>query len=247
VGSPFHRHAELEANLISSGHATYVVGNRRVRLARRDVLWLFPGQDHVLIEQSNDFSMWILVWKPQFLVSICQTPDSQLLLLQDPEKILHRRLSESAATEIEALCEQNCLRDGDWHRASLAYILFGLWAAYSKGEEVVVGGAVHPAVERAARLLRDLNPPPAVPALARQVGLSPSRLSRLFAAQTGLSITRFRSAQCLSRALRLCEDSELPLSEIAVRAGFGSYAQFHRIFREQMGQSPTGVRAAKTR
>jgi transcriptional regulator GlxA family with amidase domain len=139
------------------------------------------------------------------------------------------------------------LRDGDWHRASLAYILFGLWAAYSKGEEVVVGGAVHPAVEQAARLLRDINPPPAVPELARKVGLSPSRLSRLFAAQTGLSLTSFRAAQCLSRALRLCDDSNLPLSEIALRAGFGSYAQFHRVFREQTGQSPAQYRQQNAR
>ncbi len=241
--SVFHRHIELEANFVTRGHATYLIENRRVRLARRDLLWLFPAQNHVLIEQSGDFSMWIAVWKPEFLASTCQAPTSQMLLREDPQEILHRRLSDGENEEIETLCERIVPQDGDLYRAGLGYLLLRFWTAFEGGEQNAIGGAVHPAVERAARLLRDRNPPPAVPILAREVGLSPSRLSRLFAAQTGHSLTDFRAAQCLQRALRLCDDAGLSLSEIAARAGFGSYAQFHRIFRAQMGQSPAQYRS----
>lgn len=236
--SIFHRHVELEANFVTRGHATYLIENRRVRLARRDLLWLFPSQNHVLIEQSSDFSMWIAVWKPDFLRLLCRAPSSQMLLQNDPQQILHRRLSEGENEEISALCERIGAHEDDLYRAGLAYLVGRFWGAFGQAEQNAVGGAVHPAVERAARLLRDQNPPPSVPHLARQVGLSPSRLSRLFAAQTGRSLTDFRAAQCLHRALRLCDDASLSLSEIAARAGFGSYAQFHRTFRAGTGQSP---------
>ncbi len=231
--STFHRHIELEANFVTRGHATYLIENRRVRLARRDLLWLFPSQNHVLIEQSSDFSMWIAVWKPEYLHFLCRAPSSQMLLQDDPQQILHRCLGEAENEEIEALCERICTHEDDQYRAGLGYLLGRFWGAFGQGEENAVGGAVHPAVERAARLLRDQNPPPSVPALARQVGLSPSRLSRLFAAQTGRSLTDFRAAQCLHRALRLCDNANLSLSEIAARAGFGSYAQFPRGHRPE--------------
>lgn len=246
TGTPFHRHAELEVNLVASGHATYLVGNRQIRLARRGVLWLFPAQDHVLIEQSSDFSMWILVWKPEFLKVICRADDSQILLRQNPGEIFYRRIEAADSGEIETICRRNIAQKGDGHSAGLSYLLFLLWEAFRSGTQSVVGGTVHPAVERAARLLRDQNPPPSVPVLARQVGLSPSRLSRLFGAQTGLCLTDFRAAQCLNRALRLCDDPALSLSEIAARAGFGSYAQFHRIFRARTGQSPAQHRRSST-
>ncbi len=186
--------------------------------------------------------MWILVWKPNFLKMICRSSDSQMLLSQTPGEIYYRRISTTNASEIEAVCERNLTKNGDEHNAGLAYLLFLLWEAYRSGTESVIEGAVHPAVERAARLLRDQNPPPSVPVLARQVGLSASRLSRLFGAQTGLCLTDFRATQCLNRALRLCDDPALSLSEIAAQAGFGSYAQFHRIFRARMGQSPAQYR-----
>jgi AraC-like DNA-binding protein len=243
---PFHRHVELEANFVTRGHATYLIENHRVRLARRDLLWLFPAQNHVLIEQSSDFSMWIGVWKPEFLHFICRASSSQMLLQDDPRQILHRRLSESESEEIKNLCERISAQESDLYRAGLAYLLLQFWHAFEQGQQNAIGGAVHPAVERAARLLRDQNPPPSVPVLAREVGLSPSRLSRLFAAQTGLSLTEFRATQCLQRALRLCDETDLSLSEIAMRAGFGSYAQFHRTFRTQTGQSPATHRRTQT-
>jgi AraC-like DNA-binding protein len=234
----FHRHVELEANFVTRGHATYLIGNRRVRLARRDLLWLFPAQNHVLIEQSGDFSMWIAVWNPEFLQRTCRAPASQMLLRDDPQGILHRRLSESESENLGSLCKRISAQENDLYRAGLAYLLLRFWQAFEQGQQNAIGGAVHPAVESAARLLRDQNPPPSVPILAREVGLSPSRLSRLFVAQTGLSLTEFRATQCLQRALRLCDETHLSLSEIAARAGFGSYAQFHRTFRAHTGQSP---------
>jgi AraC-like DNA-binding protein len=235
---PFHRHVELEANFVTRGHATYLIGNRRVRLSRRDLIWLFPAQNHVLIEQSSDFSMWIGVWNPEFLQRACHASGSQMLLREDPQEVLHRRLSENESENLGDLCERVSFQENDLYRAGLAYLLLRFWEAFQEGEQNAIGGAVHPAVEHAARLLRDQSPPPSVPVLAREVGLSPSRLSRLFAAQTGLSLTEFRATQCLQRALHLCDETHLSLSEIAARAGFGSYAQFHRTFRAHTGQSP---------
>ena len=75
--------------------------------------------------------------------------------------------------------------------------------------------------------------------------MSPSHLSRIFTAQTGVSISRFRNLQRLQRFLELYGSGRRTTAlAAALEAGFGSYAQFHRVFREQTGRSPSALRTA---
>jgi AraC-like DNA-binding protein len=81
--------------------------------------------------------------------------------------------------------------------------------------------------------------------LARAASLSPAHLSRIFKQQTGVSISRFRNQQRLQRFLRLYGGGRRTTAlAAALEAGFGSYAQFHRVFREQTGRSPSALRTA---
>lgn len=53
-GSPRgHRHAELELNLVVRGRASYLLGERRYDMTPGTLTWLFPGQDHVLVDESR--------------------------------------------------------------------------------------------------------------------------------------------------------------------------------------------------
>src|SRR5690606_32803588 len=75
--------------------------------------------------------------------------------------------------------------------------------------------------------------------LARRTGLSPSRLSRLFKQQTGVTIVDFRNRQRLAKFLRLYGKGQRhTMLNAALAAGFGSYPQFHRVFKRNLGCSP---------
>jgi transcriptional regulator GlxA family with amidase domain len=76
-------------------------------------------------------------------------------------------------------------------------------------------------------------------ALAARVHLSPSWLSRTFAQEVGMTISAYRNHLRFERfqALRR-RDGRANLLTLALRAGFGSYAQFHRIHRQLTGHSP---------
>ncbi len=241
VRSPYHRHEELELNLGIGGRATYLVAGRRVPLTPRTLLWLFPGQDHVLLEQTPDFKMWIAVFRPALLETTCRSERSAPLRQQAPPGTWWRRLGREVAEQLETQYQQLAQGglDAETFNVGLAYLLLLSLHAFEGGESVQRTSAVHPAIERAARLLRDSVPPPAVPELARLVGLSESRLSRLFKSQTGTGLVQFRQRQCLDRFLRQYDPAErVNLALGAERAGFSGYSQFHRVFRENMGRSP---------
>ena len=68
-------------------------------------------------------------------------------------------------------------------------------------------------------------------------------LDGLFKQQAGISLTAFRQRKCLERFLRLYgRGARYTLLQAALEAGFGSYAQFHRVFGSVMRLSPAAYR-----
>lgn len=236
---PRHTHAELELNLVTAGTATYLVGERAWRLDRGTLVWLFPDQDHLLVEQSADYRMWIAVLQPGLVAQACAETRPELGRSRPPPGWI-RRLAEPQLRRLDRLAEEvfAAREDAPRFEAGLAWLLLVAWDAMGAGDELPPNAAVHPAVERAVQLLRQEPGPAGVPALARRCGLSPQRLSRLFKAQMGVALGDYRARRRLERALALI-DAGRPLTEAALGAGFGSYVQFHRVFTRHLGQPPS--------
>jgi AraC-like DNA-binding protein len=93
----------------------------------------------------------------------------------------------------------------------------------------------HPVVDQAMRLLAR-DPSLAGEELARRLQVNEGHLTRIFRRFAGASIVDYRNelrlAQFLSRVTRY------GMLEAALGAGFGSYAQFHRVFRARFGKGP---------
>lgn len=236
-----HRHDELEVNLVTRGHGTYLLGDRKYELRRHDLVWLFPEQEHVLLNQSPDYAMWVLIFKPQLVMQVSTQPATQTLKEMNPYGNFCRRLAEYQSTRLHTLYEEVMAAgaDKDRYNAGLGYALSLSWAAHCASAQVANFSDVHPCVETAARLIRDEHERLNLSTLARGVGMSSSRLSRLFKAQTGVSISEFRNRRRLETFLELYGSGRRRnLSEAAIEAGFGSYPQFHRVFKQIMGYAP---------
>ena len=57
---PRHFHAEPELNLITAGRATFGMGEATMAVEAGDLLWWPPGQDHVLLDASLDFDLYVI-------------------------------------------------------------------------------------------------------------------------------------------------------------------------------------------
>jgi AraC-like DNA-binding protein len=241
-----HRHVELELNLVVRGAASYLLDERRYELTPGTLTWLFPGQDHVLVDESPDHELWWAVFRPRLVTRTSTT--AAPLLERDPSGHFSRRLDARWVPRLGALLGE--LRDAETVddallNAGLAYLLLVAWRAFIDSEEVVAGHDVHPAVETVARRLHDDPNASDLDGLARIAGLSPSHLSRVFKAQTGVSITRFRNQRRLERFRALYGHGRRTTAlAAALEAGFGSYAQFYRVVRAETGRSPSLLRAA---
>jgi transcriptional regulator GlxA family with amidase domain len=90
----------------------------------------------------------------------------------------------------------------------------------------------------AERLAQPLD----VAAMARHAGVSPRTFARRFRAETGTTPLRWLLAQRVLEARRLLEESDLPIDDVAWRAGFGTAASLREHFRRATATTPTAYR-----
>src|SRR5262245_45231448 len=83
-----------------------------------------------------------------------------------------------------------------------------------------------------------------IDALASQVSLSARQLRRLFLANTGATPLAVHATRRLLLAKQLLTETSLPVTQVALAAGFKSVRRFNAAFRESCGMSPTAMRRA---
>lgn len=103
-------------------------------------------------------------------------------------------------------------------------------------------------VERAMRLIEDgALDDRGVEDLARRLGIGSRHLNRLFQRHFGASPTQVSKTARTQRAKRLIDGTNLPMTEIALRSGFGSLRRFNAVFAEVYTRPPTEIRRTRRR
>lgn len=103
-------------------------------------------------------------------------------------------------------------------------------------------------VEKAARLIKDegaLDGNGSVETLAERVGVGSRHLTRLFRRHLGASPIEVAKTARLQRAKRLITETDLPMTDIALQAGFGSLRRFNAVFREVYRRPPNEMRRGR--
>ena len=103
-------------------------------------------------------------------------------------------------------------------------------------------------VDRAMRLIhRGAIDEGSVEEVATRLGVGARHLSRLFQKHVGASPLEVARTVRVQRAKRLIDETDLPLSEIAFCAGFGSVRRFNAVFAEVYKRQPSEIRRGKRR
>lgn len=238
---PRHRHRELELNLVLGGEAKVLVERRRYALTTGTLLWLFPRQEHVVYDAVG-LRMWIVVFRQRLLRRLAPLDGRAPLAEPNPRGEFCRRLALGAMHELDLGLRRLHGQSDDpvVFNLGLAYVARWAWLVFTAAASPTAV-ELHPAVQVASARLRDEDPTLTLSRLAADAGLSPARLSHLFKRQMGVGMAVFRNECRLQRFLMLRAEtgsSQRKLLHLALKAGFGSYAQFHRVYRRHFGHAP---------
>jgi AraC-like DNA-binding protein/quercetin dioxygenase-like cupin family protein len=131
-----HRHKELELNVVIRGNAEYVLANQRYSLAPGSIVWLFPGQEHLLSRTDPSFEMYVVVFKEE-LINNCQVLKEKYNVLSEPDPAgsFCRRVSLPSLQKLERICESLWELNTKKEVASPAYYYAGQAFGFKKNAE----------------------------------------------------------------------------------------------------------------
>jgi AraC-like DNA-binding protein len=110
--------------------------------------------------------------------------------------------------------------------------------------DLVVRRTVSEQKEERSPLVRQIleslgrEPPVSGEQLAKELGISPGHLARSFKSEMGCSLVEYRNRLRVERFFATVDRGGSNIQQAAEEAGFGSYAQFHRVFRKLIGTTP---------
>jgi AraC family carnitine catabolism transcriptional activator len=107
--------------------------------------------------------------------------------------------------------------------------------------------ALEPALQRALDIMaRTIEEPISCEDIADAVGLSLRQLQRLFAQFLATAPSQHYMRLRLAKAHALLQQTDLPVTEVAVSAGFASPEHFSRVYRATFGRPPSADRRQST-
>jgi AraC family transcriptional regulator len=114
-----------------------------------------------------------------------------------------------------------------------------------RGESPIGAGRAEPGLWRARDyVLAHLDGDLGLDVLAREAGLSQLVFAQRFTAQYGETPYKFVIRQRVDHARRLLAESDLPIAEVALRAGFCSQSHLSDVFKRMVGETPASFRRA---
>lgn len=261
-----HCHEELELNLVVRGNITYVVESKRFTFHQGTLLWMFPAQIHQLVHRSDDAQNFVAVFKPGLISQTARGTryDGLHNVRLEDEGVLHTELDPESFNIIRKTMEVT-VEDGldpdvlnreagfgvgsdfafehgdpDALNAALRYLLLLCWRCQLGRESGDGAVALHPAVRRALDLLGGGDEETTdLASLAKRCHVSEAYLSRVFARQVGVPLSQYRNSVRLGRFLELQRRAQhRSLTELVYESGFGSYAQFYKVFVQNYGHGP---------
>lgn len=224
---PRHFHDEPEFNWVAAGRAKFGMGEKILDAREGDILWWPPGHDHVLLEASADFALFVVGVTPELSSRVLSSQVST-----GASGHVRSRLPATEAARWMALCSApiNTLDP-----AAIDARVGDLWLeAHSYRPS-------HPLPHHfTVRALTSLlgQPELARDDVADLVRVCPTELSRHFRRDLGVTLTTYRTRIKILRFIREVDRGATNLLSASLSAGFGSYSQCHRAFRQALGCAP---------
>ena len=241
--SLLHGHHHFLITLITKGRGVQTLNGEDIPFVEGDLFILSPADFHRnTVEDGERFDYFGVKFPYELL-------DSRLSELCELSKFpIHIHLSETTAERARSLFEtlvEECRR-GEGRVASEVYLralveqLFILAIReLPEGTKSSSGAFVNRAL---GYLHSHFHESITVNDAAAYVGYTPNYFNTLFREQMGVPFGTYLRNMRLSYAKNLLLSGDLPVTEIALEAGFGSLAHFSRSFTAAFGSSPKQYR-----
>ncbi len=245
----WHFHPEVELTLITRGSGTRIVGERIESYRPGDLALIGPhvphafvstpgtaGQEAILVQFRRDFLGAELFAAPEF-AGVADLLDASAALVEATPEVAGRLAGLAAlapaARTVALLDLLSVLADGPVRTLADPGARHQWTPAARQRMEAVCAYLQ-------ANVVTDIR----LDSVAQVAHLTPVALSRFFRRAMGRTMTAYVTELRVAAACQLLRDTDLAISEVATRCGYGNLSNFNRRFRSVAGCSPREYRRA---
>ena len=260
IDFPKHSHNYIEIIYMCRGCTTHIVdGSRTVILRQGELLFLNIHAFHEIRNAGEaDIAVNFIVL-PQFFDTAYNMIDKDNILSQfiadnlcgtgSPISCLHFKVADVLPVQniVESLIWNIVTKQSN--RRNINQVTMGLLFLHllNQTERIDLPSSTGFENKMIIAILREIEENyqhASLSGLAKQLGYSVSRLSRLVKEQTGKTFKQILQEKRFSKALVLLSSSGLSIADIAASVGYENTSYFHRVFFKSYAMTPAKYREA---
>ncbi|WP_432482334.1 helix-turn-helix domain-containing protein [Kineococcus esterisolvens] len=251
----FHRHDDVEVNVVVEGRLEYLSGGSRTSVPAGSTAMFWAAAPHRLLEQDP---------LPRSDVAWIHVPLATVLRWSLPEafttEVLAHRTLVVPTAEVGAHAPalfttwQQDLDDGGERAQALLLevhaLLLRIVAAAGRSPGLAGAGQsgradLRPVARMASWTAEHFREPVTAADIARAANLNPNYATTLFRRSVGVSLGEQLARHRVAEAQRLLLTTSMTTAAVAHAAGFGSQSSLYAHFTRACGCSPGAYRAAR--
>ena len=240
-----HFHSAFEVYYLINGEREYFIEDRFVKITDGDLLLIPPNTLHRTAGKGA--SRVLLHFTEEFLLRYFSREMIDRVIREKQVKVF--RASRAEREKMEGILSSMLLlytdqEDADIDFPALAFYLLELLFEISSAKNNYVARCYSD--QRISHIMQYINENytkiASIEEIAERFFISKFYLCRLFAREMGMPLISYLNMVKVRAACSLIETEPLTLTEIALRCGFNSSSYFCKVFKAEMGVSPSAYR-----
>lgn len=226
-----HYHPTPEVYVFLTGICRVQLNNCIHLLSRGTMIWLAPGQAHIIRDQSFDCTFVVCSLMPQFFKKF----EMQEVF---PSETKIFKISEEEVVYLEHFFTTFPPRN---HLVRIAAVHYGTdhLLRLLKHNVLTETHILSPGIEKSLDFLMQTKKKPSLVKLSQLAGMSSTCFQQKFKQQMNMTFSQYWNRLQIRRFLAIYDAKKYcDISEVVYQAGFGSYAQFYRVFTKITGYTP---------
>lgn len=251
-----HRHEAWELYLVIHGHGIRMTGDTLMPFKEGDLILLPPSMPHYWeyaeesANENGEIEYLMAAFSPEFIDKCIATfPEIRNRLYGQPLPTEALKYGVASSSEIKHGLIH--MRDMD-DLGQLCEMLRLLPMIFTSQDHTLIGKPIR--IERDIRRMQQVATYVmahyanniALDDIATHIGMNRSAFCTFFKRNKGMTFSQFVTRYRLETACDLLKNSHKQVSEICFAVGFNDLPHFIRVFKKEMGMSPTEYRKNTT-
>ena len=254
---PHHWHSELEFIYIEVGKAIFTIDNEDILVNAGECIFVNSGHIHSGVSKTQVCSYSSVVFSTNFLSNIFDACHeffdgiitNKFIIFQHYK--CENPLQESVISELKYIIKE--LENKDMAYAlSIKSKLLWIFTMIFRNSLYTIKLDTHKDLlstkkQNSLKLIlsyifQNYNKKLKLIEISEHLNLSPQYLCKFFKELTGTNIVEYINHYRIDKASSLLKISSLSITDISLECGFENLSYFNRVFKKQLGCTPTGYR-----